>query len=165
MHNRGNILFTSLLVMIAMNLLVVALMQISLKENKQANLETTESTNLNITDTCVEETIDWLKSLTAPPTTLPYTITKSNLSHLYNGSEDTESLNQLSKYSYNCTVSALSIKSVEGQTTGTGENVVTKDSYGTSGDLSPNYYYQIVATSTNNNTYSKTTTTLVSVEF
>jgi len=151
--------------MLAMNLLVIGLMQISLKNNKQANFKTIESTNYNITDSCAEEAVDWLKSQSKPPSNLPYTIQKSNLEHLYSGAEDSETLNLLSKYSYNCVITFLTIKSVDGKTIGTGNNVVIGDSYGTSGDLNPNYYYQISATANHGNNYSKKTTTIVSVEF
>jgi hypothetical protein len=72
---------------------------------------------------------------------------------------------ELSKYSYNCTLSSITVKSVEGKTDGTGSNVTSKDSYGTSGDLKPSYYYLVIANSLGPNNYKKTTNTIISAKF
>lgn len=166
-NNReaGNILATTLLVMLAMNLLAITLVQTSVREFKMADFKQSDSSNFYLAETCVNDTINWFKSQNKAPTTLPYTITRANISNLYKGDETTQTLNQLNKYSYNCTTTSLTVKSVEGKTQGVGENIATKDSYGLSGDLSPTYYYQIESNSAGPNNSSKKLLTIVSVNY
>lgn len=162
----GNILFATLLVMMSMNFLAIGFLQFASKENRRANIKTIDSTNFYLNETCIEEMTDWLKSFTTPPdSSMPHTITRTNTNHLNTGFEDTENTNQLSKYSYNCTIDSITTKSVQGQEVGIGKNIVATDAYGSSGDLSPTYFYDVVATSTGPNNYTKVTNAIISVKF
>lgn len=164
-YENGNILATTLLVMLAMNLLAVTLVQTSMREFKTADYKQVDSTNFYLAESCIKDSISWFKSQDLPPTNLPYTITRANLSHLYLGDETQRMLNQLSKHSYNCSSTNLSVKSVEASTTGTGENVGAKDSYGISGDLRPSYFYQIESNGVGPSSSSKKIFTIVSVQY
>jgi Tfp pilus assembly protein PilX len=164
-YEKGNILATTLLVMLAMNLLAVTLVQTSLREFKTADYKQTDSTNFYLAESCINDSVAWFKTLDNPPTDLPYIITKNNISHLYVGDETQQMINQLSKYSYNCTTSSLTVKSVEGTSTGTGENVSSKDSYGLSGNLRPTYYYQITSNGVGPSATNKKLITIVSVKY
>lgn len=164
-YERGNILATTLLVMLAMNLLAVTLVQTSMREFKTADYKQTDSTNFYLAQSCMNDSVTWFKSLNAPPTNLPYTITKANISHMYVGDETQQMLNQLGKYSYNCTTTSLTVKSVEGSTAGTGENISTKDSYGLSGNLRPTYYYQIESNGVGPSSTARKLITIVSVQY
>lgn len=156
---------TSLLVMLAMNFLAIGLVQTSVRETNVANFKESESSSFYLAESCLDETENWFTSLDRPPTNLPYTITKNNISHLYSGSESSASLGRLSKYSYNCTTTSLTVKSVDADSTNAGENIAAGDGYGLSGDLRPKYYYQISSNATGPNNTQKRITNIVSVEY
>jgi Tfp pilus assembly protein PilX len=162
---RGNILFTSLLMMMAMNLLAITLVQKSVKEASVATYSEAESTGFYLSETCIDEMIAWYKTLDRPPTTLPYTITKNSIAHLYSGNESAASVGRLNKYSYNCTASTLTIKSVEASQSNEGEDISISDGYGASGDLRPDYYYQISSTANGPSNTQKRIFSIVSVEY
>ncbi len=164
-HERGNILASTLMVMLAMNLLAVALVQTSMREFRTANFKQINSTIFYLAESCVNDTLAWFGSFNSPPQTLPYTITRNNISNLYDGTESQQMLNQLSKYSYNCTTTHLSVISREAHETGQGENIALKDSYGLSGDLRPTHYYEIVSNGIGPNGNDKRLITIVSVEY
>jgi Tfp pilus assembly protein PilX len=162
---RGNILFTSILLLLVMNLLGVALVQMSTKEFNQADFKNIDSNVFYLAESCNQDAISWIKSNTTPPNSLPYTITKQNLEHLFTGDETQATENKLSNYSYNCTISEVTAASVLGDSIGTGESVGMETSYGTSGDLTPTYYYQITANGVGPRNSTKTVYTLLSAEF
>ncbi len=164
-YESGNILATTLLVMLAMNLLAVTLVQTSLREFKTADFKTVDSSTFYLAESCVKDTVKWFKGYSTVPTNLPYTITRSNITNLYDGTESQQMINQLSKYSYNCTTSSLTVKSTEASTAGTGENIGTKDSYGLSGDLTPKYYYQVLAYGNGPNSSIRQLVTILSVQY
>lgn len=162
---RGNILFTSLLMMMAMNLLAITLVQKSVKESNVATYNEAESTGFYLSESCIDEMVSWFESLDRPPTALPHTITKNNISHLYSGSESQSSLGRLNKYSYNCNATSIIIKSTEAKKTNTAENIAVSDGYGASGDLRPEYYYQINSTASGPDNTQKRIFSIVSVEY
>ncbi len=164
-YEKGNILATTLLVMLAMNLLAVTLVQTSLREFKTADYKQMDSTNFYLAESCVKDSISWFHAQNTPPTSLPYTITNNNISHLYLGDETQRMLNQLAKYSYNCTSTNMTVISVEASTTGTGDNVSTRDAYGLSGDLTPSYYYQIESNGVGPSSSNKKIYAIVSVKY
>jgi hypothetical protein len=86
-HENGNILASSLLVMLAMNLLAITLVQTSLREFKVADFKTIDSSTFYLAESCVNDTIKWLKGNATPPASLPYNISRIDISNLYNGSE------------------------------------------------------------------------------
>lgn len=161
---NGNILVSSLLVLLAMNILAIALVQTSQREFVSANYKTVDSTNFYLAETCIQEGIKYFEGLDEPPATLN-SITKSNISHLYNGAENNETTNQLSRYSYNCDITSLTAKSEEAKETGIGSNVSVSDGYGISGDLNPTYYYRINSTGTGPDGSSKGIISIVSVKY
>lgn len=164
-YESGNILASSLLVMLAVNLLAVTLVQTSLRENKVADHKVIDSTNFYLAESCTDNIVTWFKTFDKAPTTLPYTITRNDITHLYSGTESQSSLNQLSKYSYNCTVNSLVTKSVEASNTNIGENVSSSDAYGLSGDLRPKYFYQVESYGNGPSSSRKRLLTIVSVEY
>jgi hypothetical protein len=59
----------------------------------------------------------------------------------------------------------MTVKSVEGSTAGTGENIGTNNSYGLSGNLRPSYYYQITSNGVGPLNTNKKLITIVSVQY
>ncbi len=163
-NEQGNILLSSLLIMLAMNLLGITLMQTSVREFSSANYKTIDSTNFYLAETCLQDSITFLRSQDKPPSTIP-DISKTNLSHLYSGTEDQTALNQLGKYSYNCTTSEIVVKSVQASETGYGENIGTGDEYGVSGDLTPRYYYNVDSNGVGPGGSQKRIISIVSAEY
>lgn len=162
---NGNILFTSILIMLAMNFLAVALMQTAQKDYQIADFKTIDSSNLYLAESCTNDAVTWLKTNNRPPTSLPYTITKNDLSHLYDANESNDNKAKLSGYSYNCTVNQITVISEEGGTNGQGENVGSNTGYGVSGNLSPDYYYEITSNANGPKNSSKTVITTVAVQY
>ncbi|MDX1949086.1 MAG: pilus assembly PilX N-terminal domain-containing protein [Rickettsiales bacterium] len=161
----GNILVASLLLMLAMNFLAITLVQSSVRENNIANFKEAESSSFYLAESCVDEVVTWFKGFTRPPTAIPYVITKANISHLYSGSESTSSLGRLAKYSYNCSTTALTIKSTSADRQNIGEDISSSDGYGLSGDLRPKYFYQVSATAYGPNNTEKKLRNILSVEY
>lgn len=161
----GNILVTSLLIMLAMNFLAMGLMQSSVRESNMANYQEAESSSFYLAESCIDETVVWFSALDRPPTALPYAITKNNINQLYSGSESSAALGRLAKYSYNCSTNSLTIKSTEADSDNKGENIALADGYGISGDLRPKYYYQTATTANGPNNTQKRLTNIVSVEY
>ena len=164
-YESGNILVSSLLMMIAMNLMAVTLVQTSLREFKTADFKTIDSSTFYLAESCINDSIKWLKGNDNPPTALPYTISRTDISNLYDGTESQQTVNALSKYSYNCSTSSITVKSVEGDTAGTGDNVGTKDSYGISGNLRPSYYYRISSNGNGPSGTIRNVTTIISAKY
>ncbi len=164
-YESGNILFTSLLMMLAMNLLAITLVQKSVKEASVATYNESESTGFYLSESCIDEMVNWYKDQDRPPSVLPYTITKNNISHLYSGNESDSSLGRLNKYSYNCTTSSITVKSVEANKINVSEDISTSDGYGASGDLRPEYFYQITSTANGPDNTQKRIFSIVSVEY
>ncbi len=171
MHKRiksedGNILATSLLVMLAMNLLAITLVQTSTRQFQSADFKVIDSSIFYLAESCIDNSVNWFKTFSSPPTTeLPYTITKTNISNMYSGTESQQMLNEMAKYSYNCQATALTTKSVEASDKGTGGDISSKDSYGLSGDLKPKYYYQIDSNGLGPQNSQKKLVAIISVEY
>ncbi len=164
-HEKGNILVSSLVVMLAMNLLAVTLVQTSMREYKMADFKTMDSTTFYLAESCIDDMVAWFKGFSTPPTVLPYTITESDLSSLYNGEETDQMLNQLERYSYNCTTTSINVITTEASESGVGENVGVKDTYGLSGDLTPTYYYEIDSYGNGPSNSQKNLMNIVAVEY
>lgn len=163
-YERGNILLSSLLIMLAMNILGITLLQTSVREFSTANFKTIDSTNFYLAETCIQDGVKYFEEQSKPPANIP-SITRENLSHMYLGSEDQSTLNQLSKYSYNCDITEITTKSVLASDSGEGDNIGTGDEYGVSGDLSPKYFYQVDSSGSGPNNSEKRITSILSVEY
>ncbi len=81
------------------------------------------------------------------------------------GDETQQMRNKLAGYSYGCAVSYLISKSESASGTAAGQEVGVGDAYGTAGDTSPKYYYQIDATGQGPQNAQKRIVTVVSVQF
>jgi hypothetical protein len=112
----------------------------------------------------VQDSITFLRSQDKPPSNIPE-ISKENLSHLFSGTEEQATLNQLGKYSYNCITSEMTVKSVQASETGFGENIGTGDEYGASGDLTPRYFYNVNSNGLGPNGSQKTIISILSAEY
>jgi len=164
-NEAGNILLSSLLIMIAMNLLAITLMQISVKENETANFKTVDSFNFYLADSCLQDVITYFEGQDSPPQGTIPSIERVDLSHLYSGNEKKKVINQLSKYSYDCDVASLTVKSVEATEFGYGDNIGSGDSYGASGDLSPKYFYEVNSNGSGPDNSAKNIISILSVEY
>ena len=166
MHRQqGNILVSTLLILIVLNLLAIGIMQVSLRTSSSATFKTVNSEVLQVTDSCSTDAIIWLKSQTITPTTLPV-FSSANLNFMFSGTETQSMLNKLSGYSYTCTLTALSGATADGsKSSGIGEEVGGSAGYGSSGNLSPKNYYKITATGGGPKNSAKTVNTIISVEF
>lgn len=161
---NGNILLSSLLIMLAMNMLAITLMQTSLREFSYANFKTSDSTNFYLAESCIQDSMKYLEAQSSPPANIPE-ISKENISHLYSGNEENSTLNQLSKYSYNCNINEITAKSVLASDIGYGQNIGTGDEYGISGDLNPKYFYQVDSNASGPNNSTKTIVSILSAEY
>ena len=180
-NENGNILMSSLVVMLSMNLLGITLMQTSMREFETAKFNEIDSNNLYFAENCVEYSIDWLEQQSNLPD--PYedgfaactmegsqeeyvkcfedTEIETNLSNLYS---EVQGQNILQVYDHNCAIDFINIRSVEGDTEGVGENVTVDNSYGIYGDLSPRHYYKMNSNIDGPNNSSKTIVSVVSAE-
>jgi Tfp pilus assembly protein PilX len=171
-HEQGNILVTSLLMLIVINLLGIGLVYSSVRESTTATYKTIESTTFHVSESCTQEAMGWLGDFSAPPedgVDLPYQVTADNLDSFLTGTEGDAALNKLNGYGYDCEVTYMTVKSVAGSsggaTEGTGEDVSVSGGYGASGDTSPKYYYQIEAVSSGPNDSTKRMYTIVSAQY
>lgn len=164
-YERGNILISALLILLVMNLLGIGLVQASIRESRTATYETIDDSVFHVTETCTRDGIDWLEGQTRPPENVPFVINQDDLDFMLVGDETQQILNKLSGYSYGCTVSYLLSKSESASDTSAGQEVGVSDSYGSAGDTSPKYYYQIDATGQGPQNAQKRIIAVVSVQF
>jgi Tfp pilus assembly protein PilX len=162
---RGNILFTAVLLLVVMNLLAIGLVQVAMKENKAASTKQVDTVTFQATESCIRDMVAWLKTFNRPTDLVPYTITKANLNEFVSNAEPQSVRDKFTGYNYNCTIRELMSKSIEGQEAGYGERVHVGDGYGSGGNLSPRYFYEITAVGQGPNQSSKTIVSLVSVQF
>lgn len=164
-NESGNILFASLMLLLVMNLLGVGLMQDALKEQKMANFKRLDNTLFHLTESCARDAMAWLKGQNRPASSFPYVINYADVSHLMDGNEPQELVNQMQGYGYNCTVNELISKTSDGEDAAAGESIGISDGYDGSGDLSPKFFYEIAASGIGPDGASKQITTLVSVTY
>ena len=109
---KGNILLSSLLILISINLLGAGLMQSSTRELTTATFKSVDSEVFQITETCTHDVISFFEALTATPTTVD-TIATSDLSAMMTGSETNIESNKLTGYSYGCSTTFITSKNVQ----------------------------------------------------
>jgi hypothetical protein len=161
---KGNILVSSLLILVTMNLLGAGLLQTSTKEATTASFKTVNAQVFQITDSCTHDVMTWFETLSATPTTLT-PITASNLNFMLTGSETTKQRNKLTGYSYGCTITYLTSKSVSSGS-GVGTEVgSTGSEYGGTGGQTLKDYYKIVSTGAGPNNSVKVVNTIISVSY
>ncbi|MBI1326676.1 MAG: hypothetical protein GC136_03435 [Alphaproteobacteria bacterium] len=164
-EEKGSILVSTLLILVVLNLLAIGLLQTSSRESKMAGFKTIDSAVLHAADSCVMDTVNWLGAMSSPPAVLPNVISYASLDHMYTGDETQEELNKLSGYSYDCTTTALAVKSVSGQSLGIGTEIGENSAYGSAGDLSPRYYYEVVSSAQGPQNSSNRILATVSAEY
>lgn len=166
-RQRGSTLFTTLLILVVMNLLGVGLMQTAAKESKLSMFKVIDSNVFHITDSCVQDTMKWLGDLTTPvdPATLPYVITEADLTHMFDGNETASETNRLNGYSYTCSTNEIAVISVTGDTSGQGEEIGENSGYGAAGDLTPRYFYEVISNGSGPQNSANTIIATVSAEY
>lgn len=160
---QGNVLVSSLLMLLAMNLLGVALVNASVKEVRTASLKTINSAVFHITESCSYDAINWLSALTAPETD-DYIINQDDLDYMLSGNETQDELNKLNGYSFGCTVTPL-INKTSDSGTGAGVEIGSGEGYGSSSETVLKYYYQIISIGAGPKNSTKTTNTIASVRW
>ena len=164
-HEDGNILFTSLLVLLIMNLLGLGLVQGSVREAGFASFKTIDSEVFHFTESCSQDVVVWFEGQTATPSSLP-DFTQANLNFLMSGNETDEMLNKLNNYSYNCNVNYLITKTDDSNGATVGEEIGNMGGeYSSDAALTPKDYYQITAIGAGPSNATKTTNTVISVEY
>ena len=163
-HQEGNILITSLLVLLVLNILGLGLINSSVQDSSVATFKEIESKVFHITESCTQDMITYLESQSTTPAT-PYTINEDDLSHMYDGDESDTELIKLAGYSYTCTLTEVTSKALTASDDGEGKSLGDGDGYSSDGDLSPTYYFQIVSTGSGPKNATKTINTIVEVEF
>ena len=165
---KGNILVSSLLILVVMNLLAAGLVTISVQESNIATYKTIDSTLLHVTESCTKSAINWLKDKDSPePTTsFPHNITANDLSSIMTGNESEAALRKLSDYNYGCTITYITMQYVGGSAeSGEGEEVGTGSGYSSNNASNIRYYYRIESTGNGPKNSTKTTNTIVSVKY
>lgn len=163
-RQKGNILVSSMLILVTMNLMGVGLIYKSAKEANIANYKTIDSKVFQATESCVHDVITYFEGQSATPATVD-DITVSSLDFMLTGSESTEELNKLDGYSYGCTITFITSKSVSAGT-GIGGSVDSSGSeYGGTGGTVLKDYYQVVSTGTGPNNSQKVLNSIISVEY
>jgi hypothetical protein len=161
---QGNILVSTLLILITMNIMGAGLLQVSTKESTTATFKTVNAQVYHVTDSCTYDVQTWFETLSSTPTTLT-PISVSSLSYMLTGNETTKQQNKLTGYSYGCTITYLTSKSVSSGT-GVGTEVgSTGSEYGGSGGTTLKDYYQITSTGAGPNNTVKVVNTIISVSY
>ncbi len=163
-YQQGNILITSLLILLVMNLLGLGLINSAVKDTNVATHKSIESEVFHVAESCTQDMIAYLEALTEKPDA-PYTISEDDLSDMYTGNESDLELNRLSGYSYSCTLNELTSIAVTADDTGEGEALGDGDGYSSNAHLEPKYYYQIISTGLGPKNATKTINTIVSLQF
>ncbi len=163
-NEQGNILVSTVLILVVMSLLGTGLMKTSARDMVVAAFKTIESTVFHITESCSEEVVDWFEVQKGTPSSVP-NMSQSNLDFLLTGTETTEEANKLAGYSYSCTTTYITSQTETSNTTSGGEIGNSGGEYGGSGTTALKDYYQIVAIGAGPKNSSKTINTIVSVEY
>ena len=173
---NGNILVTSLLILLVMNLLGIGLANLATKEWNMANYKTIDSEVFNKAEGCSQDVITWFGTLTAKPAAATIPFINSNYITTANGVALTSELtanqignsdisHKLANYSYNCNVTYLTSKQATSSIKSGGEVGNSGGSYNPSGDQVQKDYYQIISTGSGPKNASKVINTIISVEY
>ncbi len=164
-YEKGNILVTSLLILLVMNLLGIGIVNLSTKEWTMATYKTIDAEVFHMTESCAHDVKTWFGTQTSKPVTIAdFTGTSASLLTSAQSSNN-DIANKLSGYSYNCNVEYLvSKQSVSGHTSG-GEIGNSGGSYSMGGNQVVKDYYQITSTGSGPKNSSKVINTIISVEY
>jgi Tfp pilus assembly protein PilX len=161
---KGNILLSSLLILVAMNLLGAGLMQSATRELNTATFKSIDSEVFQITETCAHDVITYFESQTGTPSSVD-DISESDISLMMTGSETTTETNKLTGYSYGCSTTYITSKNVESGVGTGGEIGGSGGEYGGSGSLALKDYYQVTSTGSGPDNAQKVINTIISVEY
>lgn len=165
---KGNILLSSMLILVSINLLGAGLMQSSTRELNTATFKSVDSEVFQITETCVHDSITQFKSFTSKPNGPIPSISVANLTGMLSGSgipapTQTES-NKLQGYSYSCSINFITSKLSDGGS-GVGQSVTgTGAEYG-SNTGSLKHFYGVNASGSGPDNAKKNINSIVSVEY
>lgn len=161
----GSVLVTTLLILLVVNLLVIGLMQTSVRESRLATFKTLDSEVFHITDSCVQDTMKWFGDLSAPTSDLPHEIAANDLTHMFIGDETDDEILRLSNFSYGCNTDIITVQSVAGDSTGEGDEIGEGAGYGETGDLSPRYFYSVESSGFGPQNSNSSIVATISVEY
>jgi Tfp pilus assembly protein PilX len=161
---EGNILISALIILLVMNVLGLGLINASVKDINVATFKIIDAEVFHAAESCTQDMLNYIEQQTSTPNT-PYVITENDLTHMYRGAETGAVTNKLTGYSYTCTLTDITRKTVTASDSGAGKALGDGDGYSSNKDLEPKYYYQIVSQASGPRNTSKTVNTIVSVEF
>ena len=151
---RGNILVTSLMILLVMNLLGIGLANISTKEWVSATYKSVDDEVFHMTDSCSQDVVIWFGEKNSTPTSVEQ-----------QSGTPTNSSTKLSGYTYNCTTAFITSKEGTSSRTSGEEISNSGGSYSGSGTQVIKDYYQITSTGVGPKNASKVINTVISVEY
>jgi Tfp pilus assembly protein PilX len=161
---KGNILLSSMLILVSINLLGAGLMQSSTRELNTATFKSVDSEVFQITETCLHDVINQFESLTAKPA-LEIEINPTNLTTTFVGNETTTEQNKLQGYSYSCSTTYITSK-LSPTGSGVSEEISgTEGEYGSSGGSVFKDYYQVNSSGSGPDNAQKNINSIISVEY
>lgn len=162
---KGNILVSSLLILVVMNLLGAGLMQSSYRESTMAQFKTVDSNVFQVTESCTHDVISYFEGLTGTPASVADISIDNDTFKGLLGSISTKESNKMTDYSYNCSTAYLMSKSVSSGVGTGGEVGGAGGEYGGSGGMVTHDYYQITATGSGPDSSTRTVNAIISVEY
>lgn len=164
---QGNILISSLLILIVMNLLGAGLLQSASRESSLAHFKTIDSEVFHLTESCTHQVINYFEGITGTPASVNDVVVDNDaLEDLLRIDTDTDQeMKKLDGYGYSCTTAFITSKSVAvGE--GVGEEVGGGggEYSGTGGSIIKDYY-QVTATGSGPKNSTKVINSILSVTY
>lgn len=168
----GNILVTSLLILLVMNLLGIGLANLSTKEWSMANYKTIDAEVFHTADAgCTDRVKTFFSTKYSTPTDAeilelsqePAGTTIENLSQSQTSNSDIA--HKLANYSYTCNVTWKATKESTSSHTSGGEIGNSGGSYNSNGNQVIKDYYTVVSTGSGPKSSSKVINKIISVEY
>lgn len=164
-QQRGNILVTSILILLVMNLLGIGIANLATKQWSVSNYKSIDSGVFQTTDICSQDVKLWFETQTATPSTINDFSGSNSTAYSYVQGHTSDISNKLSGYSYSCDVAYINSKEAASSITSGTEIGNSGGSYGNSGNTVIKDYYEITSTGSGPKSASKTTHTIISVEY
>lgn len=162
---KGNILLSSMLILISINLLGAGLMKSSTRELSTATFKSVDSEVFQITETCLHDVITSFEGLTSTPVGTIPDESEANLDVMKIGAVTTIESKKLDGYSYRCSTTYITSKSsIAGS--GVSEEVSgTAGEYGSSSGSVFKDYYQVNSSGSGPDNAEKNINSIISVEY
>ncbi len=162
-YQNGNILITTLLMLVAMGLLGVGILQLAVRQSSLSANKTIDSQLLNITDSCAYTVMDWLGQQLRTPSNIP-DLSIANLDNLIIASNNSTAQSKLSAYSYTC--HATYITSNNQATNQVGEELGNRGGqYNSTLNTLPTDYFMVTAVGTGSQNSTRTINTIISTQY